>query len=89
MHEVRIATGSELENHQLGEICCTDDHSFLVVAIHKLEGTVIVDSPLDCKIEQGDKLMVLCRSGQSPKLTVKAKSHAEILYRSARLAASS
>lgn len=86
MHEV---TANELiAGHQIAEITTTSDHKFLIVAINRQAGEVVVDPALDCQIEPGDSLVVLCRGEQPPQLAVKSKSAAEILYRGAKLAVS-
>jgi voltage-gated potassium channel len=85
MHEVPIDTSSALNGATIGEVVPLDGARFLIVAVRRSDGEMVVEPGPGDKLLAGDALVVLASGKNRPQLTVRPKSGGEITYRGARL----
>jgi voltage-gated potassium channel len=68
LDELAISAGSALDGKVVGEIELSGNLNFLIVAVRRAKGDVVVDPPNDFRIVAGDALIVLGRGSNIPDL---------------------
>ena len=85
LDELPIGAGSPLDGHPLSDIELRGNRGFLIVAVRRSAGEVLIDPPGDCVLAAGDAVIVLGHSGELPHLEKRYAPAKEILYRGAKL----
>lgn len=85
LDELRVTTGSPLDGHRIEDIVLKGNRSFLIVAVRRASGEVVVDPPGDCPLSGGDAVIVLGHAGELPQLEKRYAAAKEILYRGAKM----
>jgi voltage-gated potassium channel len=66
--ELRVTEDSPLAGHRLGDMRIKDHLGFLIVAVRKKGGDVVVNPPADTIMEAGDEVVVLGHAVDIPRL---------------------
>ncbi len=85
LDELSITAGSPLDGQRVSDIELKGNRSFLIVAVRRPTGEIILDPPGECPLTQGDAVIVLGHSGELPQLARRYCGAREILYRGARM----
>lgn len=83
--ELSITSGSPLDGHTLSDIDLKGNRSFLIVAVRRSDGEILVDPPGDCELSGGDTVIVLGHEGELPQLAKRYSGKKEIRYRGATM----
>lgn len=81
LDELRVTAGSPLDGHRIEDIVLKGNRSFLIVAVRRPSGEVIVDPPCDCPLSGGDAVIVLGHIGELPQLEKRYSAPKEMSYR--------
>jgi voltage-gated potassium channel len=87
LDELPISAGSALDGKTLSNIDLGGNIGFLIIAVRRVSGAVVVDPPADCKIVGGDALIVLGHGTNIPDLAKLYTEKREFTYRGAKLKA--
>jgi len=87
LDELPISSGSALDGKTLSNIDMGGNVGFLIIAVRRANGTVVVDPPADCKIAAGDGLIVLGHGTNIPDLAKLYTEKRNFTYRGAKLKA--
>lgn len=85
LDELRITAGSPLDGHTLGDIDLRGNRGFLIVAVRRADGQMMLDPPGDCPLAGGDAVIVLGHASELPKLEKRYAAAKEITYRGATM----
>lgn len=85
LDELQVTPGSPLDGHTLSDIDLSGNRGFLIVAVRRADGTMLLDPPGDCPLAGGDAVIVLGHAGELPKLEKRYAAAKEILYRGAKM----
>ncbi len=85
LEEMQVDIGSPLDGHQTGDIELKGNQSFLIVAVRRANGEIVVDPPPDCGLVGGDSVILLGHAGELPQLTRRYAATEEIMYRGSKL----
>ncbi len=85
LDELRVTPGSPLDGQKVSDIELKGNRSFLIVAVRRSVGQIVVDPPGDCPLAGGDAVIVLGHAGELPQLARRYSSTKEILYRGAKM----
>lgn len=83
--EYRIESGSPLEGQSLRNVERNGSGNCLIVAVKKLDGTILRHPPADTVLQTQDIVILLGHQDDLPQLAVKAKSQGIKMYRGARV----
>ena len=86
LDELRITPGSPLDGHAISDIDLSGNRGFLIVAVRRASGEMVLDPPGDCLLAGGDAVIVLGHAGELPKLEKRYSAAKEITYRGATMA---
>lgn len=85
LDELRITAGSPLDGHAIGDIDLGGNRGFLIVAVRRADGQMVLDPPGDCSLSGGDAVIVLGHASELPKLEKRYAATKEITYRGATM----
>ncbi|TWT95215.1 Inner membrane protein YbaL [Botrimarina colliarenosi] len=85
LDELRVTNGSPLDGHKVEDIVLKGNRSFLILAVRRASGEVVLDPPGDCPLAGGDAVIVLGHAGELPMLEKRYAAAKEILYRGAKM----
>lgn len=83
MFEIKVSPVGELVGHLVGEIISSQEHKFLIVALHRGD-EIVIDPAREYQLQAGDVRVVLSRAEHFPMLTAQAKETYELHYRGAK-----
>lgn len=81
--ELEITAGSPLDGHTVADIVQKGNRSFLIVAVRRENGEIMLDPPGECALAGGDTVIVLGHAGELPSLAKRYSGKKEIRYRGA------
>ncbi|MEM9186677.1 MAG: potassium channel protein [Planctomycetota bacterium] len=85
LDELDVTAGSPLDGQKVSDIELKGNQSFLIVAVRRGSGEIVIDPPADCPLAAGDAVIVLGHAGDLPKLAKRYEGAKEITYRGAKL----
>lgn len=86
LEELAITAGSPLDGQTVGDIELKGNRSFLIVAVRRPTGEIVLDPPGDSPLAGGDAVIVLGHAGELPQLARRYAAVArEIVYRGAKM----
>lgn len=85
LEEMKVDSGSPLDGHQIQDIELKGNQSFLIVAVRRADGEIVVDPSPDCGLAGGDTVILLGHEGELPQLTKRYAGTQEIMYRGSKL----
>ncbi len=85
LDELLVTAGSPLDGHALSDIDLRGNRGFLIVAVRRSDGEIVLDPPGDCPLAGGDAIIVLGHAGELPQLEKRYSVSKEITYRGATL----
>nr|WP_261361112.1 potassium channel protein [Aeoliella straminimaris] len=85
LDELPVTTGSPLDGHAVADIELGGNQGFLIVAVRKGAGNVLVDPDPTTKLAAGDAVIVLGHHGDLPQLAKRYASSKEVYYRGAKM----
>lgn len=86
LDELTVTEGSPLDGHTLADIDLRGNRGFLIVAVRRASGEMLLDPPGDCPLSGGDAVIVLGHAGELPQLEKRyAAPTKEITYRGATM----
>jgi voltage-gated potassium channel len=84
LQEFPITQASRLVGQSVSRIEATSRTGFLVIGVHRADGTLVRHPPADTVIGDGDSMMVLGHGEQMETLAFKASSRAGTIHRGMR-----
>jgi voltage-gated potassium channel len=87
LDELTVTAGSSLDGQPLESIQVSGNLGFLIVAVRRTDGTVLVDPPNELRMAAGDALIVLGRGSSFPDLARLSSQKREVSYRGIKLKA--
>ncbi|MEN1680877.1 MAG: potassium channel protein [Planctomycetota bacterium] len=85
MDELDVSAGSPLDGHTVADIELRGNQGFLIVAVRRNGGEIVIDPPSDCPLAAGDAVIVLGHASDLPQLAKRYTGAQEITYRGAKL----
>jgi voltage-gated potassium channel len=85
LDELTISAGSTLDGQPLSNLELGGNLGFLIVAVRRSDGSVLVDPPNDLRIAAGDALVVLGRTSSLPDLARISSQKREVSYRGVKV----
>lgn len=85
LDELEVTSGAPLDGQTVGDIELGGNQGFLIVAVRKPDGQVIVDPESTHRLGDGDAVIVLGHHGDLPQLAKRYTSKKEIYYRGAKM----
>ncbi len=85
LDELPVTNGSPLDGQSVGDIELGGNQGFLIVAVRKREGRVIVDPDIAEQLADGDAVIVLGHQGDLPQLAKRYTTKTEVYYRGAKM----
>lgn len=85
LDQLSIAAGSPLDGHTIGDIDLRGNRGFLIVAVRRSDGQMVLDPPGDCSLSGGDAVIVLGHANELPQLEKRYATTKEITYRGATM----
>lgn len=87
LDELEIADGSPLENRPLADLEVRGNQGFLVVAVRRRDGTILLNPATETVLQPKDVVIVLGHQDDIPQLVSRYQltHHHQITYRGARL----
>ncbi|WP_425396075.1 potassium channel family protein [Aeoliella sp.] len=85
LDELSVTSGSPLDGHAVADIELGGNQGFLIVAVRKSGGNVLVDPDPTTTLAAGDAVIVLGHHGDLPQLAKRYTSKKEVYYRGAKM----
>ncbi|MEO1497134.1 MAG: potassium channel protein [Planctomycetota bacterium] len=85
LEELPVTAGSPLDGQPLSAIELRGNRGFLIVAVRRPEGEVLIDPPGECVLGGGDAVIIVGHAGELPQLARRYAATTEITYRGAKM----